>query len=150
MANSFQGEVSNVVRARPRGFAARIVWVIPVILMIPWTVSIGDEDVSLSVVNDTRYYLHVIMNDEPYLYVPSNGSAMYKSEGPTHVQVQVFYSPGQGVSGSATRSIRLSVEGSGTTCYEDSRGGCHCASEPVYGQSIVWHVRPDTLTTEGP
>lgn len=137
-------------RRLPRQTAAKILWLIPVILLFPWTVSVGDEDVSvsLSVVNDTGHYLHVIMNDKPFLYVPAEGSANFKSNGPTHVMVTVFYSPGQGVSGSAVRSVNLSVSGKGTSCHEDSKGGCHCASEPVYGESMVWHVSPDTLTTD--
>lgn len=126
-----------------------ILWVILAALIFPWTISVGDEEVSFSVVNETRHYLHVIMNDAPYLYVPAKGSVVYRSDGPTHVMIRVFYSPGQGVSGSATKSVNLSVVGRGSSCHEDSKGGCHCASEPVYGESLVWHVVPDSLTEDG-
>ena len=125
-----------------------ILWVIFAVLVFPWTISFGDEEVSFTVVNETRYYLHVIMNDAPYLYIPAKSSVVYRSDGPTHVMIQVFYSPGQGVSGSATKSVNLSVVGRGSSCHEDSKGGCHCASEPVYGESLVWHVLPDSLTAD--
>ena len=132
----------------PKASRKSILWVIFAVLVFPWTISVGSEEVSFSVVNETRYYLHVIMNDIPYLYVPAKGSVMYRSDGPTHVMIQVFYSPGQGVSGSATKSVNLSVVGRGSSCHEDSKGGCHCASEPVYGESLVWHVLPDSLTSD--
>ena len=137
--------IGSLFRKAPR---RSILWALLAGIILPWTISVGDEEVSVSVVNETRHYLHVIMNEKPYLYVPANGSVMYRSEGPTHVMIRVFYSPGQGVSGSATQSVDLSVVGKGTSCNEDSRGGCHCASEPVYGQSLVWHVVPGLLTAD--
>ena len=149
MAKSSTREIPVFIRRLIPGVRRMsVLWVIIAALVFPWTISFGDEEVSFSVVNETRHYLHVLMNDTPFLYVPAKGSVVYRSDGPTHVLVKVFYSPGQGVSGTATKSVNLSVVGKGTSCHEDSRGGCHCASEPVYGQSLVWHVIPDSLTSD--
>jgi len=124
-------------------------WIILFILLSPMTVSIGADEVSVTVINKTDYYLHVIINGNPYLYVSPEGFALYQSEGPLHTTVKAFYSPGQGVSGSATESFDLRVGGGGHSCYQDTKGECRCSSEPSYGPSAeVWEVTPDLLRND--
>lgn len=106
-------------------------------------VSSGGDVGRLTVVNDTEYYVHVIVDGDPFLYVPPGAGAVFEKEGYSRVVAKVFYSPGQGVSGSAERTFTVSP-------YDPASTGCEwnnmeCTSTPPSGGPLSWEVTADTL-----
>lgn len=82
-----------------------MIWTFVIVLFASgYVVSVGDGNVTVTIHNGTRHYLHVLINNQPYLYVAPGGSALTET-GLTTVFVEVFYSPGQGISGGATREL---------------------------------------------
>jgi hypothetical protein len=112
------------------------------ILLFPFTVSFGDAKAVVTVQNRTPYYLHVIMNDKPYLYVRPFGEARQESG---HVLVHVFYSPGQGISGSASKTIDAVRVVGGS--YEST--GFGCGSGPTtHSGPTTWAVTLSDLGSQ--
>jgi hypothetical protein len=115
------------------------------ILLFPYTISFGDVLSTLTVVNGTAHYIHAMINSQPFLYIAPNESVKFETEsrGNIGVNVQVFYSPGQDISGDATNSFTLGgsrIDESG--CGGDS--GCGPISPPpVLHES--WKVTPEDL-----
>jgi len=94
-----------------------MIWTFVVVLFASgYVVSIENSEVTVTIHNRTRHYLHVLINNQPYLYVAPGGSALTET-GLTTVFVEVFYSPGQGISGGATKEL-TSVT---TTTYSSNR-----------------------------
>ena len=109
-------------------------------LLLPYTVSFGDEDASMTVVNGTTHYIHVIMNNKPFLYIAPNRSAQLVTEGPASVFVEVFYSPGQGISGRATSTFQV-----GRSAIESTCKGNTCETIRVPEGPVNWEITPDIL-----
>ena len=109
-------------------------------ILLPYTVSLGDEEASMTVVNGTTHYIHVIMNNKPFLYIAPNRSARHVTDGPTNVIVEVFYSPGQGISGRATDTFLIGHSTKESTC----TGSSTCATRVREGP-VSWEITPDML-----
>jgi hypothetical protein len=109
------------------------------IILLPYTVSFGDEDASMTVVNETTHYIHVIMNNA-FLYIAPNRSARFVTDGPASVLVEVFYSPGQGISGRAADSFLIGRSTRESTCRSNS-----CETVNVPEGPVSWEVTPDML-----
>lgn len=106
-------------------------------------VSTGGDVGRLTVVNDTEHFVHVIVDGSPFLYVPPGAGAIFEKEGYSRVVAKVFYSPGQGISGSAERTFTVSP-------YEPYSTGCEwstmeCTTTPASGGPFSWEVTADTL-----
>jgi len=106
-------------------------------------VSTGGDVGRLTVVNDTEHYVHVIVDGDPFLYVPPGAGAVFEKEGYSRVVAKVFYSPGQDISGSAERTFTVSP-------YDPASTGCvwnnmECTSTPPSGGPLSWEVTADTL-----
>jgi hypothetical protein len=106
-------------------------------------VGTGSDVGRLTVVNDTEHYVHAIVDGSPFLYVPPGGGAIFEKEGYTRVVAKVFYSPGQGISGSAERTFTVAP-------YDPGSSGCawttlECTSTPSSGGPLLWEVTADTL-----
>ncbi len=106
-------------------------------------VTVGGDVGRLTVINETEHYVHVIVDGDPFLYVPPGAGAIFEKEGYSTVVASVFYSPGQGVSGSAKREFVISP-------YEPSSTGCdwstlECTTSPTTGGARSWEVTADTL-----
>jgi hypothetical protein len=118
-----------------------------IFLILQLAVSLGVDKAKLTVTNGTDHYLHVIVDGESSLYVSPGRGTTFQSDGPTDFVVNVFYSPGQGISGQATRTIRVlpfQAHSSGCGLSSGSRG-FHCSTEPASGGSVVWEITPDSL-----
>jgi len=111
-------------------------------------VSTGGDIGRLTVVNDTEHYVHVIVDGSPFLYVPPGAGAIFEKEGYARVVAKVFYSPGQGISGSAERTFTVAP-------YEPSSTGCEwhtmeCTTTSASGGPLSWEVTADTLAALPP
>lgn len=117
-----------------------------IFLILPLAVSLGGDKAKLTVTNGTDHYLHVIADGESSLYVSPGRGTTFQSDGPTDFVVNVFYSPGQGISGHATRTIRVvPFQPASSGCGLSGSRGFHCSTEPASGGSVVWEITPDSL-----
>ncbi len=126
--------------------------IIFIVLICPLAISSSDDTVSLTVMNKTAYFLHVLMGDKSFLFIGPDKSAIYKTKGSASLHVQVFYSPGQGVSGYRTRDINISpYRAESTGCSNDQSsqssngGGCECSTNPASGGPRTWVITDDSL-----
>lgn len=105
--------------------ARKILWLIAITCFASsYVISFDENSVSITIVNRTRYYLHILIDKDPHLYVAPGGSV--HSE--TRMQsafVEVLYSPGQGISGRAEKELTSTTTTS--TNYSSDRGHT-CAS----------------------
>ena len=122
-----------------------------VFLILPLTITFGEDEAKMTVVNKTGHFLHVIMNGDAFLYVAPERSVTYAAESGSdlHMLVDVFYSPGQEVSEETQRSFVVRpAQRASSGCDWDSDGGWDCSSSPAIGGLMVWEVTHDTLLTE--
>ena len=144
----------NSASPNPEGIRRRVCFALLLaILLIPPTVSIGSEGVSVRLVNNTRHYLHVIIDNTPLLYVPPGGWVAHQSS-TLSAGVKVFYSPGQGISGSMDRVVNSTlVERSTTDCRSDCSRTNSCVTEnssSTLVNPVILYITPDSLgTTQG-
>lgn len=109
-------------------------------------VSLGNDAKStLTVVNKTNHYLHVIVDNEPYLYVSPEKSITHTTEAKPTLMVNVFYSPGQGITGSAVDTIEVYYREASTSCSCNEEGTDECVYNPAAGGSARWEVTPEDL-----
>ncbi len=139
-----------------------MIWTFVIVLFASgYVVSVEDGTVTVTIHNRTRHYLHVLINNQPYMYVAPGGSALTET-GLTTVFVEVFYSPGQGISGGATREL-TSVT---TTTYSSNRSrdcstsssnsGSNDCSDSMVNSSVSgytrspmsWDVSPSELVAD--
>ena len=119
-----------------------------IILLLPLTITFSDENVTLTVNNNTGFYLHIIIDGEPYLYVKTGNNIIYESDKYVQLDIKAIYSPGQGVSGSADTMIAIKpYEEKSTGCSDNrsSGGGCDCSTTPASGGSKTWNVDADQM-----
>lgn len=117
-------------------------------LLIPPTVSVGSNGISVRLVNQTRYYLHVIIDDKPFLYISPGGWASHQSSA-LSANVRVFYCPGQGISGSMDRVVSTQlVQNSTADCKSDCNKPNSCITENSSSTTVnpvVLYITPDSL-----
>ena len=92
------------------------------------TVALGAEKASVTVVNRTGRFIHVFVDGEQFLYVPSDRSIIHTGEPKSTVLVEAFYSPGQDVAGSLTDTVSVP--------YRAAREACTCAEGQTWGDCI--------------
>lgn len=111
------------------------------------TLSIGDEESTVTVVNKTSYYLHIIIDGTPFLYVQPDKSITKSSEPVSTMLVNAFYSPGQGIKGSVTLSTDIPYRGAlhGCNCTE---GYPECSYTPPVGGSAKLEITPNMLSND--
>ncbi len=96
----------------------KIVWAIVTLCFLSsYVVSYADDNVTVTITNETQYYVHILINNATYLYVAPGGYASTETPLST-AYVEVFYSPGQGVSGRAVKQLESTV--TNTTDYSNS------------------------------
>ena len=124
----------------------RVLRLVVLLIFVPYTVTFGDEEGTLTVYNQTLHFIHILMNNDPYLYVGPGRSTSFTTDQQTTVYVQAFYAPGQGVEGSAQSSFII-----GGTVYKGdcSSGKSTCATDPAFA-SASWTITTDTLVAEQP
>ena len=109
-------------------------------------ISVGDDTKSsLTVVNKTEYYLHVIVDETPYLYVSPNKSITHTTGVKQSMIVDVLYSPGQAISGSARDTIDVYYQPASSDCFCNDDQHTECVYNPAVGGSTRWEVKPEDL-----
>ena len=110
------------------------------------TISLGDSESSLTVVNKTEHYLHIYIDGENYLYVSPERSATHAMKAKPSVEVVVLYSPGQGITGSVTKTIDVPYTDASSSCScDEETGHSSCSYDPPSGGSKRWEVYPEDL-----
>lgn len=113
------------------------------------TVLLGDEESRLTVVNKTEHYLHIFIDEQPYLYIAPDRSVTHSAGAKASMSVSVVYAPGQGIDGSRTETVTLP--------YRSASEYCDCSDEDAFGDCVVtpssggssrWEVTPADLTTD--
>ena len=121
--------------------------ILAAVALLPFSLSFGaDDEVQLTVINNTFYYLHVILNGEPNLYIAPGRSTTLTTpvNVPTTISATAFYAPGQGVRGSATESFTIGGEVYTTDCSGSGGHSSGCTKEPL-NPSTSWTVTADML-----
>ncbi len=145
---SVLGTVSSTIKAILPGVPILLLFTV---MIIPVTISFGGDTVELTVKNSTPRFLHAIIDGEPYLYIRPGLGVIHEAEGYVTLHVQVFYAPGQGISGSVERDITLSPykpESTGCSDKSSSGGGCECTTNPATGGPETWEITPGVFTSD--
>jgi hypothetical protein len=120
------------------------------VFLLRYVVSFASDQVGTTVLNHTPRYLHVVINNKPFLYV-APGSSVETESGLTAF-VEVFYSPGQGISGRAQKELTSTVteEHSGSAdCSNNRSNGCDDETSSSRSASpLLWDVTPSDLSPE--
>jgi hypothetical protein len=119
----------------------KIIWVIVIsCFMTSYVVSYEEDGVTITISNLTRYYLHVMIDNSSHLYVAPGGVVQTETQ-LSSAFVEVFYSPGQGVSGraqkeltSTTTTITHYSDSNSNTCSGSSNKSCSSSS---YGTGVT-------------
>jgi hypothetical protein len=123
-----------------------------------YVVSYEDDDVSVTVTNLTGHYLHILIDTRTFLYVGPGGRAQIETPAYTAF-VEVFYSPGQGISGRATRELTSVTNttysgGSNRSCSNrNDKQGCDYSDVTSAEASrtrtpMSWTVYPEDLSAD--
>jgi hypothetical protein len=113
-------------------------WIVAsvLLLLLPYALSIGDEEATVFVSNSTAYYIHVFVSGQPFLYVSPRGSIQTQVGAPTTVVLEAVYSPGQGISGRAMDTDTVSL-------YRETVYTCtSCETNVSPSGDVVWDVTP--------
>jgi predicted porin len=120
------------------------------IVLWPYAVSFSDQGVAFTLSNRTTYYLHATVNNTSYVYIAPGGVVTYQSDTFSNVVVEVTYSPGQSVTGRASKTfeaVRQDTATRSNTC-TDNNSDCH--STTSYSSSVSplsWDVTASDLTS---
>ena len=90
----------------------------------PYAFSFGAEGATFTLVNRTSYYLHAVINNQPSVYIPPGAVVNRNADGFANIVVDVRYSPGQGVKGSASKSFEIVYHRTSTSS-EDIASTCN-------------------------
>lgn len=140
--------LKDVDRDRRRQALFRVKVAVLFIVLLPLAVSYSDNKSYLSVSNKTGYYLHVIVDGSPYLYVAPDREVVHESDPKQEFFVRVFYSPGQEARESITRTIYVPFYSTSTSCSSNSSGGWSCSETPERGGSVLWEINADTMLVQ--
>jgi hypothetical protein len=136
----------------------KILWTVVIVCFSSaYVVSFEDGEVPVTISNGTRHYLHMLINNQPYLYVAPGGSASLGVMWST-VHVEVLYSPGQGISGRAVRDLTSVTTttysgGESRSCHNNSKNDCSVnhsdtRTSQTTRSPMSWRVVPQELSTD--
>jgi len=108
------------------------------------TLSIGDEESSITVVNKTLHYLHIMIGGTPFTYIAPDKAVTKTSKPVSEMQVYALYSPGQGIKGTVAIMAPVPYQGAsqGCTCTD---GDPECSYTPPVGGSARLEITPEML-----
>jgi hypothetical protein len=104
----------------------------------------GEDSSSLTVINRTPLFLHVIIDGKPYLYISPERGVTHESDAKPAFSVTVFYSPGQATTGRINRVIQVPYSSGDWGCTYGSRG-CDCTTTGPEAGSAIWEINIDTM-----
>lgn len=113
-------------------------------MLLPGMIVPGSDEVHVQVSNQTLHYLHVIINNQSFLYVPPGRSVSLDPEGQHLAVMAAFYAPGQGVTGQAEQTVEIPDYVASVDC---GNGGLVCDEAPgaTAGNPFVWSITPDMM-----
>lgn len=129
---------------------ARLLLLLLVLLAINIvTVVIASDGSSVTVTNRTEHYLHVFIDNQPFLYVAPNHSVTYATETTYSMLVRAVYAPGQGISGSVVDTVAIPYRPGqqGCTCDENELFG-ECTYTPPSGGDTYFEIQPADLVPD--
>jgi len=145
---------------RPVGAATRRRWgspatmiIVLLIMLWPYAISVSDDGVAVTVINGTRYFLHITINGAHFLYVAPGGSVAQQTNSLATVVMEAAYSPGQEVAGSGSKAVdpvRVDQVSNSSSC-SGTRGGNDCMSTTSANANITpvsWTVTPADLKAD--
>ena len=118
------------------------------VFLLSYVITFASDQVDVTVLNHTQQYLHVVINNEPFLYVAPGG--VVQTQSGLTAFVEVFYSPGQSISGSGQKELTSTVtEGviQSTSC-SDERNDCENSTGSTRSESpLSWTVIASDLSS---
>jgi hypothetical protein len=93
-------------------------------MLWPYAFSYSAQGATFTLVNKTPYFLHAVINNKPSVYIPPGCVVNYDANGLGNVIVEVRYSPGQAVNGSALRTFEIIYHTTGSSS-QDIASACN-------------------------
>lgn len=123
-------------------------------IVLPYALSYGDTSGNFTLVNRTRYYLHALIGNTSYVFIAPGRSVVQEVGASSALSVDVAYSPGQGVRGSASQVFDLPVTISHVRSADcsSSRNASDCSSNVDASETVAparWEVTPADLAAAG-
>jgi hypothetical protein len=118
------------------------------LLCASFAIAIGEDTASLTVTNLTSHVVTIVVADKTYPAVASGARVTYASRDSATVGVDVSYTPGQGVTGSARCSFLFAHYQPATGYGSSSYIACYYnggITSPAIGGPVLWNVTADTL-----
>lgn len=136
----------------------KTIWVFVILCFCSgYVISYDNTEVSVTITNGTQRYVHILINNQSFVYVGPGGSA-YTSTMLSTAMVEVFYSPGQGISGRAAKELTSTTtttySGSkSNTCQNNNSSGCAVNESDTrtatYSRSpMSWRVTPQDFSAD--
>jgi len=110
-------------------------WILS-LMLISMPLSAG-TDHYYHIINETDFFLNVIADQKHYLHIPPGGEV--EVEGDSEIEITVYYSPGQEVTGRGERTLTSDQECCGTDC------DCDDDDDSVYIANNRWTVNEHDL-----
>jgi len=107
----------------------KTIWMLVILCFTSaYVISYEGNDVTVTISNGTLYYLHIMIDNQPFLYVGPGGNA-FKTTQRSTAHVEAVYAPGQGKSGRAVKELNsvttTTYSGSAShTCQNNKSSGC--------------------------
>lgn len=125
-------------------------------VLVPYTVSYGEMEGNFTLVNVTQHYLHVLINNKSYSYIAPGRTIVHEVSASTQINVEVSYSPGQGIRGNVSRSFQILLQttsGQSTDCSSSRSTQSRSCNSSINSGSVVlparWDVTPADFSAGG-
>jgi len=106
------------------------------------TVLVGDNVSSVTVVNKTEFRIDVLTEGKMYTGIEPTYAVVHTTDPKPSLEVTAQYTPGQGITGSVTKTVEMPYRGRNETCECDENDTPECVTYPEEGGSAKWEVLP--------
>ena len=142
---------------RKKVFPKLLIILVFLLLFNLFTLSLGDNQSRLNVVNKTPHRLHIVIEGTVHPYIAPNVTITHTTDPQATMYVEVFYSPAQNLTSTIIDSfISLPYSPPSSSTYGDSYS-CECQDEshscsesnegvvnvPAQGGSVTWEITDD-------
>jgi hypothetical protein len=118
------------------------------IVLWPYAASFGDQGAVFTLANRTKHFLHAMINNNPYVYIAPGRVVTYQSGALSSVVVEVTYSPGQSITGKASKTLVPVRQETATGSNNCNNTNSNCHSTTGYSSSVSpmsWDITPADL-----
>ena len=150
---SIQSEDQRVAHSRYPG--SRFTTIVAILLvLLPYSLSFGDDQTTFTLINNTPYFLHAVINGKAYLYIAPYGNVVSDINAYSGATATVTYSPGQNIKGKATREFTVEIQTSsnysgsrGSDCSNNNRNSdCSSSSSTAASTTTTTTINPISWT----